>query len=39
MVFTLLRLPGVTDAEFNRDADMIRADLARLRTQLVSDRA
>lgn len=39
VVFTLFRLPGVDDAEFDRDADMVRADLARLRTQLEGDRA
>lgn len=39
VVFTLCRLPGVDDAEFDRDADMVRADLARLRTQLEGDRA
>lgn len=38
VVFTLYRLPGVDDAEFDRDADMVRADLARLRTQLETDR-
>ena len=34
VVFTLFRLPGVDDAEFDRDADMVRADLAHLRTHL-----
>lgn len=33
VVFTLFRLTGVDDAEFDRDADMVRADLARLREQ------
>ena len=32
-------MPGVDDAEFDRDADMVRADLARLRTHFESDRA
>ncbi|UZD61535.1 SRPBCC family protein [Brevibacterium sp. JSBI002] len=36
VVFTLFRLPGVDLAEFDRDADMVRADLARLRAQLES---
>jgi hypothetical protein len=39
VVFTLYRLPGVDDAEFDRDADMVRADLARLRTQVETNRA
>ncbi|MHC5906324.1 SRPBCC family protein [Streptomyces sp. S6] len=30
-VFTLRRQPGVSDAEFERDAGMVRADLARLK--------
>ncbi|MGO3022864.1 MAG: hypothetical protein ACTIIH_06445 [Brevibacterium sp.] len=34
VVFTLFRLPGVDDAEFDRDADLVRADLARLRAHL-----
>lgn len=31
VVFTLYRLPGVTDDELERDAALVRADLARLR--------
>ncbi|WP_336659592.1 SRPBCC family protein [Leucobacter sp. USHLN153] len=31
VVFTVYRLPGVTDADFARDAAMVRADLRRLR--------
>lgn len=38
VVFTLFRLPGVVDAEFDRDADMVRADLARLRAHVEAKR-
>lgn len=31
VVFTLRRRPGVSDADFQRDADMVAADLARLK--------
>ena len=31
VVFSLRRQPGMTDAEFDRDADAVSADLARLR--------
>jgi hypothetical protein len=31
IVFTLRRQPGVSDAEFARDADTVREDLARLK--------
>ncbi|MFB7494405.1 SRPBCC family protein [Streptomyces sp. NPDC056161] len=31
VVFTLRRRPGMSDAEFQRDADMVAADLARLK--------
>jgi hypothetical protein len=31
VVFTLRRQPGVSDADFRRDADMVAADLARLK--------
>lgn len=34
VVFTLYRLPGVNDEDFERDAAMIRDDLARLRALL-----
>ncbi|MFJ5837026.1 SRPBCC family protein [Streptomyces shenzhenensis] len=34
VVFTLRRRPGMTDAEFQRDADMVVADLARLKEVL-----
>jgi len=34
VVFTLYRLPGVTDEEFERDASLVAADLARLRSLL-----
>ena len=37
VVFTLFRPPGVDEAEFARDADMVRADLARLRKQCEAD--
>ena len=33
-VFTLRRQPGVSDAEFERDARMVTADLARLKELL-----
>ena len=36
VVFTLRRLPGVTDAEFDRDAGLVMADLARLRQAVES---
>lgn len=31
VVFTLRRQPGTSDADFRRDADMVAADLARLK--------
>ncbi|MEU1303731.1 SRPBCC family protein [Streptomyces shenzhenensis] len=34
VVFTLRRRPGTADAEFQRDADMVAADLARLKEVL-----
>lgn len=34
VVFTLYRLPGVTDEEFERDAGMIVTDLEQLRSLL-----
>ena len=34
VVFTLYRLPGTDDAAFERDAAMVRGDLARLREVL-----
>ncbi|GAB3353578.1 SRPBCC family protein [Micromonospora halotolerans] len=34
VVFTLRRSPGMTDAEFARDAGLVTGDLARLRTVL-----
>jgi hypothetical protein len=34
VVFTLRRRPGMTDEEFARDADLVAADLARLRQLL-----
>ncbi|WP_018500895.1 SRPBCC family protein [Parafrankia discariae] len=36
VVFTLYRLPGVTDDDFDRDTALIRADLGRLRSILES---
>ncbi|MER7535661.1 SRPBCC family protein [Streptomyces sp. NPDC097704] len=36
VVFTLLRQPGVSDAAFERDADTVAADLARLKGLLES---
>ncbi|MGG5174587.1 SRPBCC family protein [Pseudarthrobacter sp. J1763] len=33
-VFTLYRMPHVTDEEFDRDAELVRADLARLKDLL-----
>ncbi|MFG2684020.1 SRPBCC family protein [Streptomyces sp. NPDC048392] len=36
VVFTLRRRPGTTDADFERDADMVFADLARLKELLES---
>lgn len=32
--FTLLRLPGMTDEDFERDAQMVRADLETLKSLL-----
>ena len=32
VVFTLRRMPGVSDEEFERDANAVAADLARLKT-------
>lgn len=34
VLFTLLQLPGVTDEQFQRDMDAVRADLNRLRAIL-----
>lgn len=34
IVFTLYRLPGVSEEEFRRDADLVAADLERLRSIL-----
>ncbi len=34
VVFTLYRLPGVSDDEFESDAELVRADLMRLRDAL-----
>jgi hypothetical protein len=34
VLFTLLQLPGVTDEQFQRDMDTVRADLNKLRTIL-----
>lgn len=36
VVFTLYRLPGTTDEDFERDAAFVRADLKRLRAVLES---
>ncbi|WP_430784443.1 SRPBCC family protein [Actinoplanes sp. G11-F43] len=36
VMFTLRRLPGITDDEFERDADLVQADLTRLREVLES---
>lgn len=36
MVFTLRRLPDMTDEEFARDAEAVAADLARLKQLLES---
>lgn len=38
VVFTLYRRPGMTDAEFDRDAALIRDDLTRLRDILDAKR-
>ncbi|GAA2232868.1 hypothetical protein GCM10010401_00800 [Rarobacter faecitabidus] len=37
VVFTLYRLPGVTDREYESDAELVRQDLRRLRDALESD--
>ncbi|MFE0413239.1 SRPBCC family protein [Streptomyces tendae] len=37
VVFTLRRRPGTTDADFERDAAMVTADLARLKELLETD--
>ncbi|GAA2098366.1 SRPBCC family protein [Streptomyces albiaxialis] len=37
VVFTLRRRPGMSDAEFARDADMVTADLTRLKDLLEGD--
>ncbi|GAA2574920.1 MULTISPECIES: SRPBCC family protein [Streptomyces] len=37
VVFTLRRQPGTTDADFERDAGLVAADLARLKGLLESD--
>jgi hypothetical protein len=34
VVFTLYRLEGISDAEYERDAEMVEADLERLRRAL-----
>jgi Polyketide cyclase / dehydrase and lipid transport len=34
VLFTVLQLPGVTDEQFQRDMDTVRADLNKLRTIL-----
>jgi hypothetical protein len=34
VIFTVRRLPGMTDAEFDRDAGAVTADLARLKAVL-----
>lgn len=34
VLFTLLQLPGVSDQEFQKDMDAVRADLDKLRTVL-----
>ena len=34
VVFTLYRLPGVSDEDYERDAELVRADLERLRRRL-----
>lgn len=36
VVFTLRRQPGTSDADFERDADTVAADLARLKELLES---
>lgn len=36
VVFTLYRLPGVSDADFEKDASLVREDLERLRKVLES---
>ncbi|WP_271396276.1 SRPBCC family protein [Neomicrococcus lactis] len=38
VIFTLYRLPGTSDADLERDADMVREDLARLK-QLLEEQA
>ena len=35
--FTLLRLPGMTDEDFERDAQMVRADLETLKSLLETE--
>ena len=34
VLFTLIQLPGVSDAQFQQDMDIVRADLNKLRTVL-----
>ena len=34
VLFTLIQLPGVSDAQFQQDMDVVRADLNKLRTVL-----
>jgi hypothetical protein len=34
VLFTLIQLPGVSDAQFQQDMDTVRADLNKLRTLL-----
>ncbi|MGC4896100.1 SRPBCC family protein [Micromonospora sp. DT31] len=36
VVFSLRRMPGMSDADFDRDTALVEADLARLRTVLES---
>ncbi|MEN3304151.1 MAG: hypothetical protein V7603_353 [Micromonosporaceae bacterium] len=38
VLFTVRRLPGLSDEEFARDADAVAADLARLKRVLEGDR-
>ncbi len=35
--FTVLRLPGMTDEQFERDSDMVRADLEGLKAMIEAD--
>ncbi|WP_433790249.1 SRPBCC family protein [Actinoplanes sp. CA-252034] len=38
IMFTLRRLPGMTDEDFDRDADLVQADLTRLKAVLETAR-